>query len=62
MNVIYEYPDLMGHLTLFYSTIQKRAPQKLEHNEIRWTILNEIDQYAFCPADVGILKRLKDTY
>lgn len=35
MNVIYEYPDLLGHLTLFYSTIQKGAPQKLEHNEIR---------------------------
>ena len=62
MDVIHEYPDLMVHLTLFHSTIQNGAPQKLEHNDIRWITVNEIDQYAFCPADAEILKRLKNTY
>ena len=59
MDVVHEYPDLTVHLTLFHATIQEGVPQKLEHNDIRWITVDEIDQYAFCPADVGILERLK---
>ena len=40
--------------------IREGTPQKLEHNDIRWITVNEIDQYAFCPADEEILRRLKD--
>lgn len=61
MDVTHEYPDLTVHLTLFHATIQKGVPQKLEHNDIRWIAVDEIDRYEFCPADVEILKRLKDT-
>lgn len=61
MDVIHEYPDLTVHLTLFHSTIQEGTPQKLEHNDIRWITVNEIDQYEFCPADEEILQRLKNT-
>ena len=62
MDVIHEYPDLTVHLTLFHATIREGTPQKLEHNDIRWITVDEIDQYAFCPADEEILKRLKQTY
>lgn len=61
MDVIHEYPDLTVHLTLFHSTIQEGTLQKLEHNDIRWITVNEIDQYEFCPADEEILQRLKNT-
>lgn len=60
MDVVHEYPDLTVHLTLFHATIREGIPQKLEHNDIRWITVDEIDQYAFCPADVEILRRLKD--
>lgn len=60
MDVIHEYPDLTVHLTLFHATIQEGIPQKLEHADIRWISVDEIDQYAFCPADVEILRKLKD--
>lgn len=59
MDVIHEYPDLTIHLTLFHATIQDGIPQKLEHNDIRWIAVNEIDQYDFCPADEEILTKLK---
>ena len=59
MDVIHQYPDLTVHLTLFNASIQKGIPQKLEHNDIRWITVAEIDQYAFCPADEEILTRLK---
>ena len=57
MDVTHEYPDLTVHLTLFHATIREGVPQKLEHNDIRWITVEEIDQYNFCPADEVILKR-----
>ncbi|CCX38322.1 mutator mutT protein [Clostridium sp. CAG:1013] len=59
MEVTHEYPDLTVHLTLFHASIQEGAPQLLEHNDIRWITVEEIDQYSFCPADEVILERLK---
>lgn len=59
MDVVHKYPDLTVHLTLFHATIQEGIPQKLEHNDIQWITVDEIDQYAFCPADEEILTRLK---
>ena len=59
MDVIHEYPDLTVHLTLFNASIAEGVPQKLEHNDIKWITVEEIDQYEFCPADEVILKRLK---
>lgn len=61
MDVVHEYPDLTVHLTLFRASIAEGTPQKLEHNDIRFITVGEIDDYAFCPADVSILTRLKET-
>ena len=61
LNVVHEYPDLTVHLTLFHATIREGIPQKLEHNDIRWITVDEIDQFAFCPADEEILIRLKQS-
>lgn len=62
MDVPHEYPDLTVHLTLFYATIREGIPQKLEHNDIRWITVGEIDQYTFCPADEEILRRRQDVH
>ncbi len=59
MEVTHEYPDLTVHLTLFNAAIAEGEPQMLEHNDIRWLTREEIDNYAFCPADVEILEELK---
>ena len=55
IDVVHEYPDLTVHLTLFHATIREGVPRKLEHNDIRWITVDEIEQYEFCPADVEIL-------
>lgn len=60
MDVVHEYPDLTVHLTLFHATIHEGIPQKLEHNDIRWITMDEIDQFSFCPADEDLLKKLKN--
>ena len=59
LDVIHTYPDLTVHLTLFHAAIAEGVPQKIEHNDIRWITVDEIDQYEFCPADEVILERLK---
>ena len=60
MEVDHVYPDLTVHLTLFNASIAEGIPQKLEHNDLRWITVEEIDQYEFCPADEEILRRLKE--
>jgi len=59
MDVVHEYPDLTVHLTLFHARIASGIPRALEHNDIRFITVAEIDRYPFCPADEEILTRLK---
>ena len=60
MEVTHAYPDLTVHLTLFNAKIAEGTPQKIEHNDIQWLTIEEIDRYPFCPADEEILKKLKE--
>ena len=62
MDVTHEYPELKVHLTLYQATIREGTPQKLEHHDLRWITVDEIDHYPFCPADEEILKRIKTVY
>lgn len=62
MELVHEYPDLTVNLTLFHAAIADGTPKMLEHNDIRWITVEEIDQYPFCPADEEILVRLKREY
>ena len=59
MEVTHKYPDLTVHLTLFNAKIAEGVPKELEHNEIQWLTVEEIDGFSFCPADEEILKELK---
>ena len=62
MDVTHEYPDLTVHLTLFNARVAEGVPQKLEHNDIQWITREEIPHYAFCPADVEILAKIREAY
>lgn len=59
MDVVHTYPDLTVHLTLFHASIAEGIQQKLEHCDIRWITVEEIQEYDFCPADQVILDRLR---
>ena len=60
MEVIHEYPDLTVRLTLFNAAIAEGKPKALEHHDIRWITVREIDGLEFCPADEEILKKLRE--
>lgn len=59
MDVVHQYPDLLVNLILYNCKIASGTPKLLEHNDLRWITVDEIDQYEFCPADVEILEELK---
>ncbi|MBQ3567666.1 MAG: (deoxy)nucleoside triphosphate pyrophosphohydrolase [Anaerotignum sp.] len=59
MEVTHEYPDLTVYLTLFNAKITEGTLKKIEHNDMRWLTVEEIDDLPFCPADEEILKELK---
>ena len=58
-DVIYKYPDIDVHLTLFNAKITEGTPVMLEHNDIKWIGVEEISAYSFCPADEQILEAIK---
>ena len=62
MDVVHEYPDLTVHLTLFNAAVARGEPRKLEHNDIRWITPKEIPEYDFCPADMEILAKIRETF
>lgn len=59
MHVVHKYPDVTVPLYLYTCTITDGEPQKLEHRALAWITPEEIDDYAFCPADTDILAKIK---
>ena len=60
MELEHVYPDIVITLSLFNAAIESGTPRLLEHNDLRWIRVEEIDDYEFCPADRDILKKLKE--
>ncbi|WP_316632193.1 (deoxy)nucleoside triphosphate pyrophosphohydrolase [uncultured Ruminococcus sp.] len=58
MDVVYEYPDITVHLTLFHAQIESGEIRLLEHNAVAWITPDEIPDYSFCPADKEINDRI----
>ncbi|MBR4040089.1 MAG: (deoxy)nucleoside triphosphate pyrophosphohydrolase [Clostridia bacterium] len=59
MDVTHAYPDLTVHLTLYEAVIAQGEPKKLEHHDIRWITVEEMDALAFCPADQVFLNEIR---
>ena len=62
MSLTHEYPDLTVSLHLYHARVASGTPQMLEHNDIRWITVDQIDELEFCPADADILNKLKEEY
>lgn len=61
-DIVHEYSDRTVHLHFYLCRIAVGIPKKNEHNAIAWIKHDEINQYAFCPADekmIQIYSRVK---
>lgn len=54
-DLIYAYPDITIHLTLYHAAIAAGTPQMLEHQDLRWINRAELPRFRFCPADTELL-------
>lgn len=52
-DVYHTYPDLTIHLTLYRAEVPVGEPQSLEHDDLQWITLSQLDAYPFCPADIS---------
>lgn len=59
MELVHDYPDLTVRLILYNARILRGVPRLLEHADLRWIRVDQIDDYDFCPADESILARLR---
>ncbi|MBQ8352017.1 MAG: NUDIX domain-containing protein [Clostridia bacterium] len=57
-DVLHVYNDMTVHLTVYEAQIVAGAPQRLEHNDLRWITPAEIPNYEFCQADQVILEKI----
>lgn len=63
VRVEHEYPDVTIGLSLFEAKLDDGQEIKLlEHSDAKWITADEIDKYEFCPADKGILAKIKTKY
>ena len=53
-EAVHEYHDITIN-----AKIAKGVPKLIEHNDLKWITPDEIPQYEFCPADVGILSIIR---
>ena len=55
-SVVHEYPEKTIRLTLISCSPKSGSiPKALEHQQIRWVTVKEMEKMPFCPADKDLL-------
>lgn len=54
----YAYPDKTVMLTFFCGEIVEGEPKNHVHLQLEWVLPEQLSNYAFCPADEGLVYRL----
>ncbi|MFO7706933.1 MAG: (deoxy)nucleoside triphosphate pyrophosphohydrolase [Desulfobacterales bacterium] len=57
---VHAYPDQTVRLLAYRSRLTGGSITLNDHAEMAWVKAGELDRYAFCPADVVLVKMLKD--
>ena len=52
-DVYHTYPELTIHLTLYRAEVFGEEPEPLEHDDLQWISADQLENYAFCPADIA---------
>lgn len=58
-RVRHDYPDFSVDLAFYLCRIERGEPKLLEHREARWIAPDDIPRFAFCPADEGVLEKIR---
>lgn len=53
------YPDITVRLSLYEAALEEGSPRMKEHAALAWIRPEEIEDYAFCPADIDIIAKIR---
>jgi 8-oxo-dGTP diphosphatase len=57
---IYHYPQDAIQLLAYWVYWESGSIELMAHDEFKWVSLSELDFYDFAPADIPLVKKLKD--
>lgn len=57
----YEYEDFSLDL-LTYKCKTDDKPKMIEHSDMKWIAVSELDRYSFPPANTPIISKIKEMY
>lgn len=57
-NKKYQYPENEYFFSFYTAEITSGNIMMLAHNDLAWVPIDELEKYAFCPADVDIVNQL----
>ena len=57
---IYQYPQGAIQLLAYWVYWESGSIELMAHDEYKWVSLRELDYYDFAPADIPLVKKLKD--
>jgi 8-oxo-dGTP diphosphatase len=55
----YRYPSREVHLLFFEAEILYGRPERRVHGEMLWAAPEALGAYPFCPADAGVVEKLR---
>ena len=58
----YEYDKVIVELSTFQSTVVSGEPQALEHAELRWVPVKQLDSLDWAPADIPAVKKIMKAF
>jgi len=58
----HEYDKVIVELSTFQSTIVSGEPQALEHAELRWVPVKQLDSLDWAPADIPAVKKIMKAF
>ena len=63
MTSVYEYESGAIRLNAYFAEMADRQiPSHIDHEQVKWIDLSEIDDYTFAPADIPIKKKKKNFF
>lgn len=57
-HTIYDYPERKTELYFYNAEISSGKIQRIVHEEIRWARRETLPDYAFCPADLEMIRQM----
>lgn len=61
-TTLYEYEKIIVELSTYYAEIVAGTPKALEHAELRWLRVQDLQQLEWAPADIPAVEKIMKVF